>query len=168
MIRQLESKDSGSYYKLRLESLKLNPEAFGTGAEDWAKATDEQVKNLLETSNQDDFVLGYFQDGELAGVIGLKREKKHSVSHKGTVWGLAVLPEFRKRGIGKNLLNALIAKVSHSQELKYIRAVTTVSPLNAQHIFEDCGFTIYGLEPRGIREGINFFDQSFLFLNLRD
>ena len=101
MIRLLEQNDSVSYYKIRLEGLQLHPEAFGTGADSWSTATDEQVKSLLGKSNQDDFVLGYFKNGELAGVIGLKREKKHSVEHKGTIWGLVVLPRFRNQGIAK-------------------------------------------------------------------
>ena len=166
MIRQLEVKDSNSYYKIRLEGLRLHPEAFGTGAEDWSKATDDQIKSLLEKSNQDDFVLGYFLDEELAGVIGLKREKKHSVEHKGTVWGLVVLPSFRRQGIGKSLLESLIKRAAQHQKLQYIRAVVTVSPLNAQCVFELCGFQTYGVEKRGIKEGSNFFDQTFMMLNL--
>lgn len=168
MIRQLEPADSASYYKIRLEGLQLHPEAFGTGADAWSSATDEQVKNLLMKSNHDDFVLGYFKNGELAGVIGLKREKKHSVGHKGTVWGLFVLTRFRKLGIGKALLKELIAMASQHHELKYIRAVVTISSLNAEYIFKSCGFTTYGVERRGIKEGTNFFDQSFMMLNLCD
>ncbi|MGZ3775971.1 MAG: GNAT family N-acetyltransferase [Pseudobdellovibrionaceae bacterium] len=168
MIRQLEPNDSEIYYKIRLEGLRLHPEAFGTGADAWSNATDEQVKELLKNSSQDDFVLGYFHDSELAGVIGLKREKKHSVGHKGTVWGLIVLPRFRNNGIGKALLKKLIEKVSDHVELKYIRAVVTISPLNAEKVFNSCGFTSYGIEQRGIKEGTDFFDQSFMMLNLRE
>ncbi len=168
MIRQLEPNDSAGYYNIRLQGLRLHPEAFGTGAEDWLKATDEQVMNILEKSSQDDFVLGYFQDGELAGVIGLKKEKKHSVGHKGTIWGLIVLPKFRNQGIGKALLKALIARAAQTQELKYIRAVVTISAVNAKYIFESCGFSSYGIEQRGIKEDTNFFDQSFMMLNLRE
>ncbi len=168
MIRQLEPNDSTSYYKIRLEGLQLHPEAFGTGADAWSNATDEQVKNLLEKSNHDDFVLGYFQNDELAGVIGLKREKKHSVGHKGTVWGLFVLPRFRNLGIGKALLKELIAITSQNHELKYVRAVVTVSSLNAEHVFKSCGFTTYGVEQRGIKEGTTFFDQSFMMRSLCD
>lgn len=168
MIRQLEPSDSGSYYKIRLEGLRLQPEAFGTGADAWSNATDEQVKGLLEKSNLDDFVLGYFENGELAGVIGLKREKKNSIGHKGTIWGLFVLPRLRNRGVGKALLKELITMASQHNELKYVRAVVTVSVLNAEYVFKSCGFTCYGIEQRGIKEGDNFFDQSFMMLNLHD
>jgi hypothetical protein len=44
MIRQLTGSDSNAYYSLRLTGLERHPEAFGTGAEDFKKATDDQVK----------------------------------------------------------------------------------------------------------------------------
>ncbi len=167
MIRQLEPSDSSTYFQVRLDVLRLNPEAFATGAEDWSKATDEQVRNLLEKSDQDDFVLGAFQNGELAGVVGFKREKKHSVAHKGTIWGLAVLPCFRNQGIGKKLLKALISRASMNPELEYIRAVVTISDPHAKHVFNTLGFTCYGTEQHGIKEGSRFFDQAFMSLSLR-
>jgi ribosomal protein S18 acetylase RimI-like enzyme len=112
--------------------------------------------------------LGYFQNEELIGVVGSKREKKHSIEHKGTVWGLVVLPQFRNQGIGKALLKELIVKASLNNNLKYIRAVVTISPLNADQVFKSCGFISYGIEQRGIKEGHNFFNQSFMMLNIRD
>ena len=168
MIRQLEPNDSEKYYKIRLKGLGLHPEAFGTGAEDWSKATDEQVKNLLATSSDDDFVLGAFDNDQLVGVIGLKREKKHSVVHKGTVWGLLVLPEFRNIGFGKKLIASLIQRVSKNEDLKFIRAVVTDTPDSAAGIFESFNFIKYGVELRGIKQENNFFDQIYLALKLRD
>lgn len=168
MIRQLEATDSEQYYKIRLLGLELHPEAFGTGAEDWSKATDEQIKSLLQSSNRDDFVLGNFENGQLTGVIGLKREKKNSVRHKGTVWGLVVIPEFRHKGLGNKIVAALIEKASDHEELKYIRAVVTNTSANAIGIFESHGFSKYGVEECGIRQDGNFFDQVYLALKLRD
>lgn len=168
MIRQLGPDDSRAYFQIRLDGLKLNPEAFGTGAEDWAKATDDQVRSLLTKSSQDDFVLGEFLDDVLVGVVGLKREKKHSVGHKGTIWGLMVLPEFRNRGVGTSLLQKLIAMAEQHPELHYVRAVVTLSELNARRIFESCGFTTYGVEKHGIKEGSRFLDQAFMALGLRE
>lgn len=168
MIRRLESKDSSAYYKLRLRGLQLHPEAFGTGAEDWSKATDEQVKSLLGQSSQDDFVLGHFEDDELMGVIGLKREKKNSVQHKATVWGLMVLPEFQRQGIGRKLLRELVHRASENLELQFIRAIVTDASENASVLFESQGFEKYGLESRGIRKDNQFFDQIYLALNLRE
>jgi ribosomal protein S18 acetylase RimI-like enzyme len=167
MIRQLDQNDSREYYEIRLKGLQLHPEAFGTGAEDWSKATNEQVRSLLENSSPDDFVLGAFQSNKLAGVIGLKREKKHSVGHKGTIWGLVVLPEFRNQGIGNALVKALIEKVSSNKEIKYVRALVTITELNAIPIFESNGFKNYGLELRGIKEGENYYNQSYMMFDIQ-
>ena len=168
MIRQLDQNDNEAYFEVRLKGLQLHPEAFGTGAEDWSKATSEQVKSLLEKSSLDDFVLGVFQNNKLAGVIGLKREKKHSIGHKGTIWGLVVLPEFRNQGLGNELVKALLTKVSSNSEIKYVRAIVTVTQLNAIPIFESNGFKKYGLESRGIKDGEVFYDQSYLMLDIRE
>jgi len=97
MIRPLEPSDSIGYFKIRLEGLSQHPEAFGTGADSWSSATDEQIKKLLGQSHQDDFVLGHFEQSELVGVIGFKREKKHSVGHKATVWGLLCCPRISQK-----------------------------------------------------------------------
>ena len=48
MIRQLDHNDNEAYFEVRLKGLQLNPEAFGTGAEDWSKATSEQFKLILD------------------------------------------------------------------------------------------------------------------------
>jgi ribosomal protein S18 acetylase RimI-like enzyme len=123
---------------------------------------------LLGKRNRDDFVLGAFLNEKLVGVIGLKREKKHSVSHKGTVWGLVVLPECRKQGIGGKLLGSLVEKALEHEELKFIRAVVTVTDINASHVFKSQGFVQYGLEQRGIKEGTAFYDLCYLMFKLRD
>ncbi len=167
MIRQLDPDDSEAYYKVRLKGLQLHPEAFGTGAEDWSNVTNLQVRLLLEKTSSDDFVLGAFQNNKLTGVIGFKREKKHSVGHKATIWGLVVLPEFRNQGIGNDLLKALIDKATSNKEIMYVRALVTVTEVNAISIFESNGFTKYGLEHRGIKEGKKYYDQSYLMLNIQ-
>lgn len=168
MIRHLEATDSEQFYNIRLLGLELHPEAFGTGAEDWSKGTDEQIRSLLQSSDRCDFVLGNFENGQLTGVIGLKREKKNSVRHKGTVWGLVVMPEFRHKGLGNKLVAALIKKASNHEDLKFIRAVVTNTSANAIGIFESHGFSKYGVEERGIKQGSVFFDQTYLALKLRD
>ena len=165
MIRQLDQNDSEAYFEVRLKGLQLHPEAFGTGAEDWSKATSEQVKSLLEKSSLDDFVLGAFQNNKLIGVIGLKREKKFSVGHKGTIWGLLVLPEFRHKGVGDKLIKALLEKISFNRDIKHVRAIVTVTKYNAIPIFEANGFKKYGLEVRGIKDGDIFYDQTYLIFD---
>ena len=122
----------------------------------------------LEKSSNDDFVLGAFENNILIGVIGLKREKKYSVGHKATIWGLVILPEYRNQGIGNELVKSLLNKVSANHEIEFVRAIVTVTQKNAIPIFESHGFRKYGLESRGIKDGEIFYDQAFLMKDIRD
>lgn len=167
MIRQLVASDSDSYYQLRLSGLELHPQAFGTGADDWRKATGEQVRSLLAGSSADDFVLGAFQGGALAGAIGLKREYKYAAHHKGTIWGLFVAPERRRASLGTQLLSQLVEVVKERGEIEYLRALVTSTELAALQLFKSLGFSEYGLERRGIKVGAEHFDQVYLRLDLR-
>jgi hypothetical protein len=55
-----------------------------------------------------------------------------------------------------------------NKELRYLRAVVTMSDLNAKNLFESCGFTVYGIEKCGIKEGSRYFDQIFMARTLRE
>lgn len=167
IIRQLNASDSKDFYQVRLLGLELHPEAFGTGADDFRKATDEQVKNQLSSNIQNDFSIGAFIDEKLVGVISLKRESKSSVRHKATVWGFFVVPQHRHKKIGKALLEKLIINACEIEGLDYLRAIVTVSDSNIKRIFAAAGFSEYGIETRGIKQGETYFDQSFVRLNLK-
>lgn len=166
--RLLVSDDSKAFYKVRLSALELFPEAFGTGADSFRNATDEQVKDVLTKNTQNDFTVGAFFNKELIGVVSFKREPKASVNHKATVWGFFVKPDFQNKGVGKSLLEKLIALSKQISDIDYLRAIVTVSDINAGHVFSSVGFIEYGLEKNGIKQGLRYFDQSFMQLNLKD
>ena len=166
-VRRLVTIDSADYYNLRLRGLTLNPEAFGAGAEAFSKTTAEQAKSMIESFDNDDFILGSFRDNQLIGVVGYLREKKHSISHKATTWGLMVLPEFRNNGAGRLLIQNLIEIASTQEGIEHIRAIVTITPSNAIKLFQSIGFKQYGLESRGIKCEENYYDQSYLMLDIR-
>ncbi len=167
MIRKLQASDSKDFYRVRLMALELHPEAFGSGADAFSKATDEQVQKLLTQDIANDFTLGIFPGQEMAGVISLKREYKNSVQHKATIWGFFVHPDLRGQGHGKSLLTALIAEARSLEGLEYLRAVVTLNNSKTPAVFSSAGFSEYGLEKSGIKEGSRYFDQSFMRLDLR-
>jgi ribosomal protein S18 acetylase RimI-like enzyme len=77
-----------------------------------------------------------------------------------------VKPEARGNGIGAALMDALIARVKKEKLFLYVRAVVTVSPLNASRVFQKKGFTQYGKESRGIKSGEALFDQEYWKLDI--
>lgn len=164
MIRRLRADDQVAYAAVRLRGLELHPEAYGTGAADWRAGTAEQVRRSLE-GGPDDVVLGAFVDGALVGLVGLKREPKRSVRHKGTIWGLFVDPGHRRAGHARALLAQLV-EVARGLELAYVRALVTTTGVAALRTFEAAGFTRYGLEQGGIEVDGRSHDQAYLRLDL--
>lgn len=166
-IRPLTAEDATEYYNIRLRGLTLDPEAFGSGAAAFSKTTVEQAASMIRGFNSDDFILGSFVGNQLIGVIGYLREKKHSVSHKATVWGFMVLPEFRNKGVGSQLLQSLIESASAQKGIEHIRAIITMTGSNAVELFQAKGFKQYGLELQGIRHEEKFYDQAYLALSIQ-
>lgn len=163
-IRRLQADDQVDYAAVRLRGLELHPDAFGTGAADWKAGTPEQVRRSLE-GGPEDVVLGAFADGALVGLVGLKREPKRSVRHKGTIWGLFVDPAHRRAGHGRALLVQLV-EAARGLGLVYVRALVTTTGVAALALFEGAGFTRYGLEQGGIEVAGQRYDQAYLRLDL--
>ena len=85
-VRRLTTADWQDFVGLRLEGLRLHPEAFGTKAEAWESASREQTAAALVESEgpSDSVVFGAFAP-ELVGMLGFKRERRACVDHKATL-----------------------------------------------------------------------------------
>jgi L-amino acid N-acyltransferase YncA len=113
-------------------------------------------------------ILGAWDDDRLAGLIGIQREERRSVSHKAGLWGFYVLPDHRRRGIGRQLLMSAIAAGVDMDGLQQLRAVVATSCTAALALFEDAGFTHFGLERRGRLVDGRFHDLAYLDYVLPD
>lgn len=163
MIRTLTSADHTAFRDLRLRALQEHPVAFGTSAEAWASAPGTRTIAFLEDSESasPSFVLGSFADGELLGMLGLRREGRTSLDHKGSLWGFFVRPVCRRAGIGRALLQEALARAA-KMEMRHVRIVTATSSVEAITLFEANGFERYGLEPDGIKDDTGYYDQVFM------
>lgn len=99
-VRVLSESDASAFRALRLQALRLDPQAFGAAFEE------EEALPLTEFARrialiERSFVLGAFDDpGALLGVIGWFRERGVKSEHKSVVWGAYVRPLDRGRGLG--------------------------------------------------------------------
>jgi ribosomal protein S18 acetylase RimI-like enzyme len=165
VIRPLCSDDIDEFRNLRGEALANNPGEFGTGGAEWWAAPVEKIGALVASlPGPDGALLGAF-DGPLVGMAGLQREAKLHVRHKASVWGLYVVPGFRRRGLGRALVEELIA---HAQAIgvEVLRAVSTSGNAPALGLFMSLGFEQFGLEPRSRKVDGGYLDQVYLRLEL--
>jgi len=162
-VRQLVTEDFDRYFRLRLAGLVERPAAFTTDADSWRNAERSTLESQLSPERSDSPVIGAWVGArELIGLVGMNREQRRSVAHKAGLWGLYVSPSYRRHGVGRRLVEALIAQAERQPGLRQFRAVVPTSCVEALALLGALGFESYGLERAGRLVGGTFHDQSYL------
>jgi len=104
-LRRLGAEDASAYREIRLEALADSPHAFSSTLE----SEQGQPLERFAARLADDFVLGAFSGPHLVGVAGFYVQPKPKHRHKGMLWGMYVRPDHRAAGIGRKLVEAIIA-----------------------------------------------------------
>lgn len=160
-IRRLAPADALLYRSLRLRALREHPDAFTSSyAEDRAHPPEVAAARLAAHA-----FWGAYRGGELYGFVGLEREARAKNRHKATVVGMYVAPEAAGQGVGRALLEALVA---HARAEGVQRLVLTVTDGNAhaQRLYERAGFRSFGTEPDAIRVEGRSYAKNHMHLEL--
>lgn len=166
IIRILHESDAQLYQQLRLSSLKVNPEAFGSTYEREVKFEVETVVERLKPT-KDKFVLGAFDDsGSLVGIATFMRENSLKTAHKGNVYGMYVAPEMRGKGLGKSLMLELIRKTRDCDGLEQINLTVVSKNDSAKKLYMSVGFEVYGVEQNALKFNGQYFDEDLMVLKL--
>ncbi len=165
LIRRLTSADAPAYRALRLRAFHDHPEAFTSSFEDESlKPLAYCEQRLSEASSC--IVWGGFVGATLVAMVGLERDARPKVQHKGLIIGLFVAPEVARLGIAKRLLRTLLAQARESG-LERLALTVTRGNLAAEKLYLDMGFRCWGVEPGAIQLGAQRFDKNHLFLNIK-
>jgi RimJ/RimL family protein N-acetyltransferase len=156
MIRRLREDDAELYREIRLEALRLHPDAFGASFEQ------EALRPLAFFAERltDNAIFGGFADTVLAGTAGLMIQSGAKRVHKGMFWGMYVRAGARGSGLSGRLVDAVIDEALTCVEL--IQLSVVADNLVAQRLYASRGFAAYGVEEHSLKVGGRYLDEVLM------
>ncbi|MBX9568526.1 MAG: GNAT family N-acetyltransferase [Candidatus Obscuribacterales bacterium] len=164
-IRELGPRDASDFWDLRLRGLQEELHAFSRSYEESKDIPISDIEKRLLV-NEDQFVLGVFDDDELVGVTGFLRYDGQKVRHKAEMWGVYLLSEYRGKGIAKKLLLAVIEKARTLPGVELIHLGVNPANKPVVKLYESVGFSKWGSEKHALKVNGEYVDEDQMVLFL--
>jgi ribosomal protein S18 acetylase RimI-like enzyme len=162
-IRMLRPSEAAVFWSLRLRALREHPESFASSFEDEENVPLDVVRARLEgQAPESNLVLGAFVAERLVGMAGLRRDSFRKAAHKARIWGMYVVPDLQRRGIGRRLLEAAIDAGGKMGGVEQLLLEVMVDNARAHALYRSLGFESYGVEKRALRIGETYYDEELM------
>jgi len=148
-LRQLTKADAIAFRRVRILGLQESPTAFSANYVQEEEMPGEEWENRLEGS-EDRWVIGAFDKADLVGVLGFLRDSGEKSKHKGFIWGMYVVPSFRRKRIGRALVVEALSRIEVLPGLRRVRLSVVASNQGALRLYESLGFVRYGEEEEAL------------------
>jgi ribosomal protein S18 acetylase RimI-like enzyme len=156
-IRQLVADDAEAFSKLRRELTADNPIPMGLTMEEELSRPIQGFRDQLSYP-EPNAAFGAFVNAELVASAAVAWPSKlPSSRHKTTLWGVFVSPRYRRKGLGRFVVQRAIDH-AESAGIRRINLTVYVPNLPAITLYESLQFKHCGVEPEAIRIGEAYFD----------
>jgi RimJ/RimL family protein N-acetyltransferase len=165
VIRPLLPSDAALYRDIRLEGLRLHPEAFGASYEDEVQLTEAEFAARIPAAP--DAIFGAFTADALVGVVGFHARTASKQTHRADVWGMYVCSSARGRGVAAGLIARVVQHARTIPGLERVHLTVEQNGQAARRLYEAAGFLAYGVEPKSLKvaPGI-YYDAELRVLDL--
>jgi ribosomal protein S18 acetylase RimI-like enzyme len=165
-IRLLTEHDAEAWWQLRLLGLTTDPVSFAESADEHRRKTIEETRAFFRACSPENFVVGGFDNGQLAGMAGFYRERHDKFRHKGTIWSVYVRQQSRGKGMAKALLEEIIGRVRLIDGMEQINLIVSATQPIAKRVYSSLGFKHYGTEPKSLKVDGTYIDDELMVLYL--
>ena len=145
-IRRLTPKDLSAYRALWAEALMQSPTSFLFSAEEVRAMPNKDVARGLEVN----LTLGAFDEtGRIVGFVTARRGGPKRMRHMADVGPLYVRTSARGQGVGRRLMETVLDELSKAG-IGQAELSVDVENGQAQKMYRDLGFHIFGRRPRSV------------------
>ncbi|EJN31106.1 acetyltransferase, ribosomal protein N-acetylase [Pseudomonas sp. GM78] len=160
-IQRLDASHALDYRAMTLEACDLHPQAFTSSVRERSAMPLSWWESRL--TGKLEVVLGAFDEDRLAGIAGLAFEPREKARHKATLFGMYVSANVRQRGLGYQLVQAVLAEARTHPHLRLVKLTVTAGNDAAFNLYRRCGFVQFGREPMAVRVGEQYFDKIHMW-----
>jgi ribosomal protein S18 acetylase RimI-like enzyme len=146
------------YRDVRLEALRLSPEAFGSAFET------ESVRPVGWFAQRLEGGAAMFGAFRSVGIVGFVVADGPKRQHKGALVGMYVRQAARRAGVGRRLVDAALDLAAQSVELVQLIVVDGNDP--ALRLYQGAGFVEYGLERHALKIDGRYYDDILMAKDL--
>jgi len=162
MIRRLERADLADFRRVRLDALRLHPEAFGSSYEEEAQEALAEFARFIAPPSA---TFGGFAGDWLVGIAGLHVSPRLKQRHRGKLVGVYVDAAFRRAGLARGLAETVIG-AARQAKLRSLSLAVTVGNAAARRLYVGLGFQSYGIERRTLLVNGVLHDEELMALDL--
>lgn len=159
-VRRLLPQEASAYRDIRLEALRLEPEAFSSTFAAESRQSLAWFAARLDSAA----IFAAFSAGALVGIAGFLTKPGQKEAHKGVLVGMYVRPGARNAGIGRRLVEAVIEYARQHVEILQLTVVGTNEP--ARRLYRRVGFVEYGIEKNALKQDGRYWDEALMAKSL--
>jgi RimJ/RimL family protein N-acetyltransferase len=162
-IRIATAQDADQLYNLRLEALRMHPDAFAADVDITAANGVEAWVTLIENyaRDQSGAVIMASTKDNLIGMTGILCGHWPKTRHNATLWGMYVKPAWRRLHICEAMIKCCL-KWAMENQIMVVKLGVNTSNTNAIRCYTHCGFSTYGTEPRAVYERGVYHDEYLM------
>jgi RimJ/RimL family protein N-acetyltransferase len=165
LVRRLGETDAEAYRSVRRRALIEHPEAYAATLEEFDSRSLDEIAASLAGPAALRCIFGAFVQQQLVGLAGYGRPDNAKLHHRAGLYQMYTAPEHRGRGLGRQLVDAVVAHARQEGVEELVLAVT-VGNTAAETLYEHAGFAPKHVETRYIKLGSRYYDILWMSLML--
>jgi len=160
LVRPLVREDAPAYRAMRLAAMQRDPEAFSSTLEIEAA----RPMSWFEERQGGSEMFGAFRGADLVGMAGFVPLQGPKKAHRAVLVSMYVDPTVRGRGVGRRLVEAVIAHARGRAEVLQLGVVAGNE--SARRLYAGLGFVEYGVERNALKHDGQYWDAILMAMDL--